>query len=159
MNPFKSATERHLENLDEERLYSSIADELASGVINRGLYAKALADTGGDEPKGKARYIELRARAIKTERAAQEEQRQRLLADEARVAQRAQRNEELHFVVVEKETNHPLDLLLQLGVALAIAVGIAWLRGHPVALVIGIPVIGILVHGSWRSLRSYLNDD
>jgi hypothetical protein len=47
---------------DEEALYESLLDELDSGNIRRGVWAKALAESDGNEARAKARYIVIRAK-------------------------------------------------------------------------------------------------
>lgn len=49
----------------EEAIYQQVADEIASGVRRDGLWAKAIADTGGVMDAAKARYIQLRAQSIR----------------------------------------------------------------------------------------------
>ena len=56
----------------EQSNYDIVGDELARGVINRGLWARALAETGADDSRAKARYITLRVEQLKCENAAAE---------------------------------------------------------------------------------------
>ena len=51
--------------LAEEQLYAQAAEEVASGQIRQGLWAKAIAETGGDEAAAKAQYLKLRVEIIK----------------------------------------------------------------------------------------------
>ena len=44
----------------EEQLYAQAAEEVAAGVIRQGLWAKAIAESDGNEAAAKARYIKLR---------------------------------------------------------------------------------------------------
>ena len=60
---FRSADSR----VNEEAIYQQVADEIASGIRRDGLWAKAIADTGGSMDAAKARYIQLRAQSIKDE--------------------------------------------------------------------------------------------
>jgi len=53
--------------LAEERLYAQAAEEVASGQIRLGLWAKAIAETGGDEAAAKANYLKLRVEIMKAE--------------------------------------------------------------------------------------------
>jgi hypothetical protein len=51
--------------LEEELIYKHILMEMESGVIREGLYAKALANSPGDEDKAKSLYMKYRVRSIK----------------------------------------------------------------------------------------------
>ena len=51
----------------EEQLYSQALNEVESGVRRGGLWAKALAASGGDEARAKAQYINLVVQALKDE--------------------------------------------------------------------------------------------
>ena len=53
--------------LAEEQLYAHAAEEVASGQIRQGLWAKALAETGGDVAAAKAQYLKLRVEIMKAE--------------------------------------------------------------------------------------------
>ena len=53
--------------LAEEQLYAQAAEEVASGQIRQGLWAKAIAETGGDEAAAKAHYLKLRVEIMKAE--------------------------------------------------------------------------------------------
>ena len=46
--------------LAEEQLYAQAAEEVASGQIRQGLWAKAIAETGGDEAAARAHYLKPR---------------------------------------------------------------------------------------------------
>ena len=48
----------------EEQLYAQAAEEVAAGVIRQGLWAKAIAESDGDEAAAKARYIKLRVELL-----------------------------------------------------------------------------------------------
>ena len=50
--------------LAEEQLYAQAAEEVAAGQIRQGLWAKAIAETGGDEA---AHYLKLRVEIMKAE--------------------------------------------------------------------------------------------
>ena len=52
---------------DEELIYKDILKEMNSGVIREGLYAKALANSKGDEAQANALYMKYRLRSIKDE--------------------------------------------------------------------------------------------
>jgi len=51
--------------LEEELIYKHILMEMESGIIREGLYAKALANSPGDEDKAKSLYMKYRVRSIK----------------------------------------------------------------------------------------------
>jgi len=53
--------------LAEEQLYAQAAEEVASGQIRQGLWAKAIAETGGGEAAAKARYLKLRVDIMRAE--------------------------------------------------------------------------------------------
>lgn len=53
--------------LAEEQLYALAAEEVASGQIRQGLWAKAIAETGGDDAAAKARYLKLRVEIMRAE--------------------------------------------------------------------------------------------
>ena len=84
MGIFKSAHETHQERLDEEFLFGAAAQEIATGAISPGLYAKALTECGGDEKLTSTHYIKLRVEMMKSERSAMLERER--LAQSARSA-------------------------------------------------------------------------
>jgi hypothetical protein len=51
----------------DEELYEIVAEEWASGNVNPGTMAKAFAETGGDDKRSAARYMQLRVGALKAE--------------------------------------------------------------------------------------------
>ena len=53
--------------LAEEQLSAQAAEEVASGQIRDRLWAKAIAETGGDDAVGKDHYQKLRLEVIKAE--------------------------------------------------------------------------------------------
>ena len=53
--------------LAEEQLYAQAAEEVASGQIRQGLWAKALAESDGDETAAKGRYLKLRVEIMRAE--------------------------------------------------------------------------------------------
>ena len=55
------------QKLAEEQLYEFAAEEIAANNIRPGLYAKALAETDGNEDAARARYIKLRVETMKAE--------------------------------------------------------------------------------------------
>lgn len=62
---FKSKTERLADSLQDERLYTEAALEVAEGRISAGLWAKAFAQSQGNEQVAKAAYIKLRVEQIR----------------------------------------------------------------------------------------------
>lgn len=50
--------------VDEDAIYTQIAQELETGVTDKGLWTRLFADTDGDEQKTKARYIKHRAEKL-----------------------------------------------------------------------------------------------
>ena len=68
MNIFSSAKAKlAAQKLAEEHLYELAAEEIAANNIRPGLWAKAIAESDGDDAKAKARYIKLRVEAMKAE--------------------------------------------------------------------------------------------
>jgi len=67
----------------DSELYAMVAAELASGSMDIGLWTKAVAISDGVTDKAKARYIEMRVRAIRAE-----------LANARRIEKEAQRLED-----------------------------------------------------------------
>ena len=53
--------------LAEEQLSAQAAEEVASGQIRHRLWAKAIAETGGDDAVGKDHYQKLRLEVMKAE--------------------------------------------------------------------------------------------
>ena len=53
--------------LAEEQLYAQAAEEVASGQIRQGLWAKALAESDGDETAAKGRYLKLRVEIMRAQ--------------------------------------------------------------------------------------------
>jgi hypothetical protein len=53
--------------LIQERLYEIVVDELQNNVKRNGLWAKAFANSDGNESKAKALYISYRVRSLKDE--------------------------------------------------------------------------------------------
>ena len=51
--------------LEEELIYKHILEEMDSGVIRDGLYAKAMANSNGDESKAKSLYMKYRLQSVK----------------------------------------------------------------------------------------------
>ena len=51
----------------EEQLYEQVVNELASGQRRNGLWAKAIANSNGQDEKAKALYIQYRVQSLKDE--------------------------------------------------------------------------------------------
>jgi len=51
--------------LEEELMYKHILEEMKDGIVRDGLYAKALANSDGDEVRAKALYMKFRVQSIK----------------------------------------------------------------------------------------------
>ena len=49
---------------EEEALYKQVLDEVESGVMRKGIYAKALADSSGDGGKAQSLYIKYRVQSL-----------------------------------------------------------------------------------------------
>lgn len=72
-------------SVTDEAYYEAVGREIAEGHVRPGLWVKALADSKYDEPRAKARYIELRVEALKSElgqAASADRAKHRMLADE-----------------------------------------------------------------------------
>jgi hypothetical protein len=54
-------------SIEEEALYKQVLDEVESGVMRKGIYAKALADGLGDEGKAQSLYIKYRVQSLMDE--------------------------------------------------------------------------------------------
>jgi hypothetical protein len=65
MSIFKGIkTKNALSRLQEEQLYEFILNEMEANIIRKGLMAKAIAQSEGDEGKSKAAYIKLRLQSL-----------------------------------------------------------------------------------------------
>ena len=78
----------------DSEIYELIHKELSAGTMDAGLWTKATAVSDGNAEKAKARYIEMRANALRNER--------KKLLEFAKQAQRAQREVEKHNAEREK---------------------------------------------------------
>ena len=74
LNPFKSASDRVLSKEAEHQIYEKITQDIKSSNINKGVWAKAFAKSGGDETKQKAIYLELMFEYQKEKIKAEQEQ-------------------------------------------------------------------------------------
>ena len=55
------------DRLSEIELYELVAEEIENNQQSKGLWVKALSDSGGDLDKGQALYVKLRVQMIKDE--------------------------------------------------------------------------------------------
>ena len=67
LDKFKRKVETTLADsrLEEELIYKHILEEMNSGVIRDGLYAKAMANSNGDEAKANSLYMKYRLQSVK----------------------------------------------------------------------------------------------
>ena len=72
-NPFSSPLKDFLTEAEETALYEQAATEIENGIMNKGLWAKALSKANGNKEKQKAIYIELLVDFFKKEIAAGKE--------------------------------------------------------------------------------------
>lgn len=77
--------------IDDSQYYEVVSEEVQNGQIRPGLWAKAIAETSGDQEKAKALYLklrvlELKAQILETKRIQENQQRER--EDEERERQR-----------------------------------------------------------------------
>ena len=65
MSLFKGiTTKKALSRLQEEQVYEFILDEIEAGQVRRGLMAKAMTLSNGDESKWQGEYIKLRFQSL-----------------------------------------------------------------------------------------------
>ena len=102
----KSAEER----LNEERLYTLIAAEIAEGSVKAGLWTKAIAQANGDETKIEPNYIKLRLQNLHDEIAvAAAEEAERLRKKKEAELRMAQRKAESEKAKNEESWEHDKD--------------------------------------------------
>ncbi len=89
------ATQDSVPNLDEEAIYAEALSELKSGTPRPGLWAKAFAESEGDEKRSQALYIKLR---VQQER---ERRHQEQAAESALSAESERRKAEDFSAVIE----------------------------------------------------------
>ncbi|MBK9345846.1 MAG: hypothetical protein IPN06_05115 [Burkholderiales bacterium] len=65
MGWFQSKEKDIAENLQDERAYALAAYEISVGEIRPGHWAKAFAESRGDEQRAQSAYIKLRGEQIK----------------------------------------------------------------------------------------------
>ena len=74
-----------------EHIFERVAAEVSAGHYKPGLQAMAAAQTEGDEAKAKALYLQLRAKQIAKEMAAEAEEVARQVAERKRQAAQARK--------------------------------------------------------------------
>jgi len=63
----EAKTKKKIGNLEEEKLYELAMDELDSGNVRRGIWAKAVAQSNGNDNQAGSKYLELRVGSLKDE--------------------------------------------------------------------------------------------
>jgi hypothetical protein len=123
MGIFGTAAKRHAEQLEEQALYERAANELASGNINKGLYAKALALSGSPE-RASAMYLKLRVKSLLIEDAA--------FAEMAVITEERQEPRYAPIPIYEREPWPKLlvDVLLTVSVICVAGLAIWWFAGR-----------------------------
>ena len=100
------------DRLNEERLYTLIAAEIAEGSVKAGLWTKAVAQANGDETKIEPNYIKLRLQNLRDEiavAAAEEAERLRkkkeaeAAAEEAEEAERLRKKKEAELRMAQRK--------------------------------------------------------
>ena len=92
------------QKLAEEHLYELAAEEIAANNIRPGLWAKAIAESDGDDAKAKARYIKLRVETMKAEADLQDHASENAYKAEAEMRKR---EEELRREKARDTLNQP----------------------------------------------------
>jgi hypothetical protein len=87
--------------LAEGQLYSQAAEEVASGQIRQGLWAKALAEADGDESAAKGRYLKLRVAIMRAEADAVDSAIQQAANDAALNAEANKPLKEIDFAFIK----------------------------------------------------------
>ena len=109
---------KYLSTAQEQALYALVVDEIANDGVVPGLWAMAIAKSGGDESKAKAKYLELRVDLLREELAVSEEVASALRAerkqrDEAQRVDDEQKREELAALEAALESERPLTQFLE----------------------------------------------
>jgi len=140
---------RNVAKVGEEDMYASALAELQSGTTRPGLWAKAFADSEGDENKSKALYIKLRAQQ-EIERMQQEEEAADALAAEP--MHRAVSDNHMPFLwLLIFGAVVGLILLFDSGnLSFRLGKALGQLTG---SLVLAVPVLVIIWHVSVRNKR------
>ena len=90
----KDLKDNPLSRKGEEALYHQALNELESGSINKGVFAKALADSSGDEGKAHSLYLKYRTQSILDDKVLHS------IRKEEEVQKRKERNERLRGIFV-----------------------------------------------------------
>ena len=90
----KDLKDNPLSRKGEEALYRQALNELESGSINKGVFAKALADSSGDEGKAHSLYLKYRTQSILDDKVLHS------IRKEEEVQKRKERNERLRGIFV-----------------------------------------------------------
>ena len=93
---------------EEEALYKQVLDEVESGVMRKGIYAKALADGLGDEGKAQSLYIKYRVQSLVDEQRVKAKQ----LGIELTAKAKAKKAEEKAKANREFDDMHPFKKFL-----------------------------------------------
>jgi hypothetical protein len=91
---------------EEEALYKQVLDEVESGVMRKGIYAKALADSSGDGGKAQSLYIKYRVQSLAEElKSAAELEKMEQIAEEKKLEEfYRQRTEKIELAKAEQES-------------------------------------------------------
>lgn len=110
----------------DEAIYAQVAAEVAAGILRDGLWAKAIAETGGSMDAAKALYLQLRAASIADELAIQmatsaansraQEHTRRSAASEAKRDREAKQRLD-RVASAKKQAASTLETVQMLGVA------------------------------------------
>lgn len=104
MGLFRSAKERHIAGATEELFYGMADQELTSGNVSTGLFAKAKAEGGGDSNRTNTAYIKLRVRALQVEYAALREGETERMAAQAMAQRMAAPNTQTEKAAQKRST-------------------------------------------------------
>jgi hypothetical protein len=94
------------DRLMEEQLYSGVLNEIQSGIKREGLWAKAIAKSGGSESKAKSLYIEFRVQSMKDDLELANE-----LIDIEKAKEAQQKEEEQKAIKIAEEKKQELKRL------------------------------------------------
>ena len=71
---------------DDNVLYGAVAEELESGVLDKAIWTRALAETDYDQAKAKARYIQHRVKSLRDQLETLAPELKKRLENDARVS-------------------------------------------------------------------------
>ena len=71
---------------DDNVLYGAVAEELESGVLDKAIWTRALAETDYDQGKAKARYIQHRVKSLRDQLETLAPELKKRLENDARVS-------------------------------------------------------------------------